>query len=91
MSFVFIKEDFFIFINNFSYCNLLITNVKYLKCSSSVLMKTNISSGYTITKLPMKYFNTSFINLIKVIGEFFKPNGITNHSYVRIFRHLEVS
>ena len=68
------EDDFFRFINNFSCCNLLITRVKCLKCSFSVLLKINISSRYTITNLPMKYFKTSFINLMKVLGSFVKTN-----------------
>ena len=34
-----------------------------------------------ITKLPMKPLNTSFINLIKVLGALDNPNGMTNPSY----------
>jgi hypothetical protein len=81
MSSVFIKELFFKFINNFSCCNFLITNVKCFKCSSSVLLKTNISSSYTMENLPMKSFSTSFINLINLLGAFVNPNGMTSHSY----------
>jgi hypothetical protein len=45
-------------------------------CSSKVLMKVRISSKYTTTK----GLNTSSINLMKVVGSFFKPKGMTIHS-----------
>jgi hypothetical protein len=81
MSYVFMKEHFFRFMSNFFYYNLFITNVKCLKCSSSVLLKTRISSKYTITNLPMNYLSTSLFNLMNVLGEFVKTNGIKSHSY----------
>jgi hypothetical protein len=39
-----------------------------------------ISSKYTTTKEFMKGLNTSSINLMKVVGTFVKPKGMTNHS-----------
>ena len=33
-----------------------------------------------MTNFPIKSFNISFINLIKVLGAFDKPNGMTSHS-----------
>ena len=73
---VFIKEDFFRFINNFSCCSLHITSVRCLKFSSLVLLKINISSIYTTTNLPMKSFSISLINLIKVLEAFVNTNGV---------------
>jgi hypothetical protein len=39
-----------------------------------------MSSKYTTTKELVKGINTSSINLIKVVGAFVKPKGMTNHS-----------
>jgi hypothetical protein len=80
MSYFFIKECFFIFMSNFSCWDLLIIDVKCFKSSPSVLLNISMSSIYTMTNFPMKSFNTSFINLINVFGEFFNPNVMTNHS-----------
>ena len=74
-----IKVIFFRFINNFSCCNFSITDVRCLKCSLFVLLKISMSSIYTMTNLPMKYFNTSFTNLINVLHAFVNPNGMTHH------------
>lgn len=40
-----------------------------------------MSSKYTTRNLPMKGLRTCVITLIKILGEFEMPNGITNHSY----------
>ena len=69
---------------------------KCLKFSSLVFLKTNISSRYTTTNLPIKYFSISFINIIKVLRAFFKTNGITSHSYnpsfvLKVVYHSPVS
>jgi hypothetical protein len=48
--------------------------------SSQVLLKMRMSSKYTTTKELAKGLNTSFINLMKVVGAFFKTMGMTNHS-----------
>jgi hypothetical protein len=40
----------------------------------------DISSKYTTTKESMKGLITSFLNLMKVVGAFVKPKGMTNHS-----------
>jgi hypothetical protein len=48
--------------------------------SSQVLLKMRTSSKYTTTKELVKGFNTSSINLMKVVGAFFRPKGMTNHS-----------
>jgi hypothetical protein len=80
MSYVFIKEIFFRFISNFSCCNLLIIDVKWFNCSPYVLMKISMSSRCTMINFPMNYFNTSFINLINVLGAFVNTNGMTNQS-----------
>jgi hypothetical protein len=80
MSSFFIKELFFRFFNNFYSCNFSITDVICLKCSPFVLLKISMSSRYTMKNLPMKSFNTSFINLINLLGAFVNPNGMTNHS-----------
>jgi hypothetical protein len=39
-----------------------------------------ISSRYTTTKDLVKGLNTSSINLMKVVGAFVNPKGMTNHS-----------
>jgi hypothetical protein len=39
-----------------------------------------MSSKYTTKKELGKGLNTSSINLMKVVGAFFKPKGMTNHS-----------
>jgi hypothetical protein len=39
-----------------------------------------MSSKYTTTKDLVKGLNTSSINLMKVVGAFVKPKGMTSHS-----------
>jgi hypothetical protein len=39
-----------------------------------------MSSIYTTTKELLKGINTSSINLMKVVGAFVRPKGMTNHS-----------
>jgi hypothetical protein len=39
-----------------------------------------MSSRYTTTKVPVKGHKISSIILIKVVGGFVKPKGMTNHS-----------
>jgi hypothetical protein len=39
-----------------------------------------MSSKYTTMKELVKGLNTSSINLIKVVGAFFNPKGMTSHS-----------
>jgi hypothetical protein len=39
-----------------------------------------MSSRYTTTKQLVKGLNTSSINLMKVVGAFVNPKGMTNHS-----------
>jgi hypothetical protein len=51
-------------------------------CSSQVLLKMRMSSKYTTTKELVKGLNTSSINLMKVVGSFVKPKGMTNHSKI---------
>jgi hypothetical protein len=41
-----------------------------------------MSSIYTTTKELVKGLNTSSINLMKVVGAFVKPKGMTNHSKI---------
>jgi hypothetical protein len=48
-------------------------------CSSQVPLKMRISSKYTTTKELLKGLNTPSINLMKVVGAFVKPKGMTNH------------
>jgi hypothetical protein len=38
-----------------------------------------MSSKYATTKDLVKGLNTSSINLVKVVGAFVKPKGMTNH------------
>jgi hypothetical protein len=38
-----------------------------------------MSSRYTTKKELVKGLNTSSINLMKVVGAFFKPKGMTHH------------
>ena len=66
---------------NFSYLNTSKTHLKCSIWSSQVLMYTSMSSKYTTTNLPKNARNTCFIILIKVLGAFVSPKGITNHSY----------
>jgi hypothetical protein len=49
------------------------------KCSSQILLKTNIPYKYTTTKELVKGRNMSSINLMKFFGEIVKPKGMTNH------------
>jgi hypothetical protein len=49
-------------------------------CSSHVLLKMRTSSKYTTTKELVKGLNTSSINLMKVVGSFVNPKGVTSHS-----------
>jgi hypothetical protein len=41
-----------------------------------------MSSKYTTTKELVKDLNTSSINLMKLVGAFVKPKGMTNHSKI---------
>jgi hypothetical protein len=43
-------------------------------------LKKRISSTYTTTKELVKGLNTSSINVMKVVGAFVKPKGMTSHS-----------
>jgi hypothetical protein len=43
-------------------------------------MKIRMPSRYTTTKELVKGLNTSSINLMKIVGAFVNPNGMTNHS-----------
>jgi hypothetical protein len=47
-----------------------------------------MSSKYTTTKELVKGLNTSSINLMKVVGAFVKPKGMTSH-FVETFFRLE--
>jgi hypothetical protein len=54
-----------------------------------------MSSRYTTTKELVKGLNTSSINLMKVVGAFVKPKGMTSHSKrpsldLTIFFHTSV-
>jgi hypothetical protein len=49
-------------------------------CSSKVLLRMRMSCKYTTTKELVKGLNTLSINLMKVVGAFFKPKGMKNHS-----------
>jgi hypothetical protein len=54
-----------------------------------------MSSRYTSTKELVKGLNTSSINIIKVVGAFFKPKGMTNHLErpyldLKIFFHTSI-
>jgi uncharacterized protein YdaL len=53
-----------------------------------------MSSKYTTTKELVKGLNTSSINLMKVVGAFFNPKGMTNHSKrpldLKVFFHTSV-
>jgi hypothetical protein len=49
-------------------------------CSSQVILKMRMSSKYTTTKELVKGLNTSSINLMKMVGPFVKPKGMTIHS-----------
>jgi hypothetical protein len=48
-------------------------------CSSHVLLKMRMSYKYTTTKELVKGLNTSSINLMKVVGGFVNPKGMTSH------------
>jgi hypothetical protein len=48
--------------------------------SSHVLLKMRMSSKYTTTKELVKCLNTLSINLMKVVGAFVMPKGMTIHS-----------
>jgi len=52
------------------------------KCSSQLLLKTRVSSRYTTTKELVKGCNMPSINIMKFVGEFIKPKGMTNHSKI---------
>jgi hypothetical protein len=56
--------------------NLLNMSHVLLPC----FLKMRMSSKYTTTKELVKGLNTSSINLMKVVGAFVKPKGMTNHS-----------
>jgi hypothetical protein len=49
-----------------------------------------ISSRYTTTKELVKGHNISSIILMKVVGSFFKPKGMTNHSKIPSLELKEV-
>jgi hypothetical protein len=49
-----------------------------------------MSSRYTTKKLLVKGHRLSSIILIKVVGEFFKPKGMTSHSKIPSFDLKEV-
>jgi hypothetical protein len=54
-----------------------------------------MSSKYTTTKELVKGINTSSINLMKVVGAFIKPKGMTIHSkrpslYLKVVFHTSV-
>jgi hypothetical protein len=49
-----------------------------------------MSSRYTTTKVFVKGHRISSIILIKVVGEFVKPKGMTNHSKRTYFDLKEV-
>jgi hypothetical protein len=54
-----------------------------------------MSSKYTTKKELIKGLNTSSINLMKVVGAFVKPKGMTNHSkrpplYLKAIFHTSV-
>ena len=51
-------------------------------CSSQVLLKMRMSSRYTTTKELAKGLNTSSINLMNIVGVFFRPKGMTIHSKI---------
>jgi hypothetical protein len=53
------------------------------------MLKMRMSSKYTTTKELVKGLNTSFVNLMKVVGAFVKPKGMANHSK-RPYLHLKV-
>jgi hypothetical protein len=44
------------------------------------MLNMRMSSKYTTTKELVKGHNTSSINLMKVVGEFVKPKGMTKKS-----------
>jgi hypothetical protein len=44
------------------------------------LLKRRISYKYNTTKELVKFHKVSFIILMKFVGTFFKPKGMTNHS-----------
>jgi hypothetical protein len=55
-----------------------------------------MSSRYTTTNKLVKGCRISSINLMKVVVEFFKPKGMTNHSKrpsfdLKAFFHISVS
>jgi hypothetical protein len=54
-----------------------------------------MSSKYTTTKELVKGMNTSFINLMEVVGAFFKPMDMTIHLkrpylYLKVVFHTSV-
>jgi hypothetical protein len=54
-----------------------------------------MSSKYTTTKELVKGLNTSSINLMKVVGAFVNPKGMTNHLKrpsldLKVFFHTSV-
>jgi hypothetical protein len=46
------------------------------------MLKMRMSSKYTTRKDLVKGLNTSSINLMKVVGAFVRPKGMTNHSKI---------
>ena len=49
-------------------------------CSSQVWLKIRMSSKYTTTNELVNGLKMSSISLMKVVGEFVNPKGMTNHS-----------
>jgi hypothetical protein len=46
------------------------------------MLKMRMSSKYATKKDLVKGLNTSSINLMKVVGAFVRPKGMTNHSKI---------
>jgi hypothetical protein len=78
---IFIPKEYF-FKLAYSLCcrRVLKTYLICCMCSSQVLLKMRMSSKYITTKELLKGLNTSSLNLMKMVGAFDKPKGMTNHS-----------
>ena len=50
------------------------------RCSSQVWLKIRMSPKYTTTNELVNGCKMSSISLMKVVGEFVNPKGMTNHS-----------
>jgi hypothetical protein len=74
------KVYFLKLVYNFSHLNTSNTYLKCSICSFKSLLYTRISSKDITTNLLMNARRTWFINLMKVMGAFVSPNGISNHS-----------